>query len=148
MKRIILPAAILLASLTTAALAQNAASPRDGSRLIRRIEHRLDITGTQREQARAILAAEKPTLQQLHATLAAERAEMIAASATTFDEARTRAIAPKYVDANMQAVVEREKLRTELLAILTSAQQQKVQELRTRFAAGLNAHLETLGDNL
>ena len=148
MKRIILPAAILLATVTTVAFAQDATTPRDGSRLIRGIEHRLNITDAQREQAKAILAAEKAALQQLHTTLAAEHAEMIAVSATTFDEARTRAIAARYADANTQAVVEREKLRTELFAILTPAQQQKVQQLRTRFADGLDARLETLGDRL
>jgi len=145
MKRIILPTALLLVA-TLSVSAQDDASPRDGRRAIRRIEHRLNVTDVQRAQAKAILAAERPALQQLHTQLAAEHTEL--AQQPVFDEARVRAITAKYADANTAALVEREKLRTELLAILTPDQLKKVADLRSRFGVALDERLETLGDNL
>jgi Spy/CpxP family protein refolding chaperone len=145
MKRIILPAALLLAA-TLSASAQDATANPQASRMIRRVEHRLNVTDAQREQVKAILAAERPTLAQLHTQLASEHAEM--AQQTTFDEARTRAIAAKYADTNTAVLVEREKLHAELFAIFTPEQQKKVEQLRARFGAAIDSRLETLGDNL
>jgi len=145
MKRIILPAAILLAA-TLTANAQDAAAPRDGSRIIHRIEQRLNATEAQRQQVKAILQQERPTLMQLHTQLAAERAEML--QSTTFNEAQTRAIAARYAETNTEALVERARLRSELFAVLTPEQQQRVEQLRARFSKVLDARLKTLGDSL
>jgi protein CpxP len=145
MKHIILPAILLLAA-SLPASAQDAAPAPATNRIVRRIEHRLKVTDAQREQVKAILQQERPTLEQIHIQLSAEHAEM--AQQTTFDEARTRAIAAKYGDANTAALVEREKLRTELLAVLTPEQREKVEQLRTRFDAAIGSVLPTIGDNL
>jgi Spy/CpxP family protein refolding chaperone len=97
-------------------------------------------------QAKAILRQEQPLLQQLHTQLSAEHAEM--AQMTTYNDSQARAIAAKYADANTDAVVEREKLRVELLAILTPAQQKKLSQMRARFGSAMDDRLLTLGDNL
>jgi Spy/CpxP family protein refolding chaperone len=147
MKSTILTLSFLLAAtMSAAASAQDRPSDPNGSKIIHRIESRFDFTWDQRVQAKAILQQEQPVLQQLHAQLAAEHAEM--AQMTTYNESQARAIAAKYADANTSAVVEREKLRVELLAILTPAQQKKMSQLRARFSAALDEHLLTLGDNL
>jgi protein CpxP len=145
MKRIFLPAVLLLAA-SLPASAQDAVSAPQANRIVRRMEHRLKVTDVQREQVKAILQQERPTLEQLHIQLSAEHAEM--AQQTAFDEAHTRAIAAKYGDANTAALVEREKLRTELLAVLTPEQQKKVEQLRARFDAAIGSVLPALGDNL
>jgi Spy/CpxP family protein refolding chaperone len=147
MKRTILTLSFLLAAtISAAASAQDVPSNPDGSKMIHRIESRFDFTWDQRVQAKAILRQEQPVLQQLHAQLAAERAEM--AQMTTYNESQARTIAAKYAEANTSAVVEREKLRVELMAILTPAQQKKLSQLRARFGAAVDDRLLTLGDNL
>jgi Spy/CpxP family protein refolding chaperone len=137
---------LLAATMSAAASAQAISSNPDGSKMIHRLESRFDFTWDQRVQAKAILRQEQPVLQQLHTQLVAERAEM--AQMTSYNESQARAIAAKYADANTSAVVEREKLRIELLAILTPAQQKKVSQFRARFGAAVDDRLLTLGDNL
>ena len=147
MKHTILALSFLLAAtMSAAASAQDVPSNPDGSKVIHRIESRFDFTWDQRVQAKAILQQERPVLQQLHAQLAAERAEM--AQMTKYNESHARTIAAKYAEANTSAVVEREKLRVELMAILTPAQQKKLSQLRARFGAAVDDRLLTLGDNL
>jgi Spy/CpxP family protein refolding chaperone len=147
MKRTILSLSLLLAAaMSTAASAQDIPSNPDGSKMIHRMESRFDFTWDQRVQAKAILQQERPVLQELHTQLAAERAEM--AQMTTFNDSQARAVATKYGDTHTNVVVEREKLRVELLAILTPAQQKKLSQLRARFGVALDERLLTLGDNL
>jgi Spy/CpxP family protein refolding chaperone len=139
----------IFAAISTAALAQDAAAPAHNPRALNRIEHRLNITPQQREQARAILQQEQPQLRQMRLSLVAERKEMAAASTGgVFDPAAVHAIALKYADANANAAVERAKLRTELVGILTAEQKEKLQQFRTRMGAELDSHMLTLGDTL
>ncbi len=146
MKRTILTLFLLVTAMSTVALAQDVSSNPEGTKMIRRVESRFDLTWDQRVQAKAILQQEQPVLQQLHTQLMAERAEM--AEMTTYNDTQARAIAAKYADANTGALVEREKLRVELLAILTPSQQKKLSQLRARFGAAMGERLLTLGDNL
>ncbi|MGA7155727.1 MAG: Spy/CpxP family protein refolding chaperone [Acidobacteriaceae bacterium] len=147
MKRILLSFALIFAAILTAtASAQDAAPAPDGTRAIRRIEARLNFTWDQRVQAKAILQQERPLLQTLHSQLQAEQAEM--AELTTFDDEQARAIVTKYQETNNNVLVERAKLRIELTAILTPAQQKKLAEMRARLGSGMDARLLTLGDNL
>lgn len=142
-------ATTLFAAMSTAALAQDAAVPALNSRALNRVEHRLNITLQQREQARAILQQERPALQQMRISLIAERREMTAASANgVFDPNGAHATAMKYADANANAAVERAKLRAELLAILTPEQQAKLQQLRARIATVLGSEAPGLADTL
>jgi Spy/CpxP family protein refolding chaperone len=137
------------AALSLAAVAQDAGAPALNPRAIHRIEHRLDITSQQREQARAILQQERPQLQQIRMSLAAEQEEMTIASANgSFDPATAHAVAMKYAEANASAAAERAKLRVELLAILTSEQKAKLQQMRARVAAALGSEAPGLGDTL
>ena len=136
MKRILLSTVLIFAAMfvtTMAASAQDAAPSPDSTRAIRRIESRLNFTWDQRVQAKAILQQERPELQMLHTQLLAEQAEM--AQLTTFDDGQARAIVAKYAETNNNVLVEREKLRIELTAILTPAQQKKLAQFRARLGA-------------
>ncbi len=140
----------IASTFATAALAQQASAPAVNQRAVHRFEHRLRITAQQREQVRALLLQEQPKLQQLRQSLVAEHNEMASASASgSFDAATARGVAARYADVNADAAVERARLRTDLLAILTPEQQQKLQQLRARivsfFPAGLD---ETPGATL
>jgi Spy/CpxP family protein refolding chaperone len=132
MNRLISPA-ILLAAFTLPAVAQDVPAPHAGVL-------RLGLSTQQREQVKAILLREKPTLLQLHTALAAERAEM--AQQPSFDETATRAIAARYAQANADALVERAKLRSEMLAVLTPAQRQRVAQLRSLLGDWLTQRLQ------
>jgi Spy/CpxP family protein refolding chaperone len=70
------------------------------------------------------------------------------AQLATFDEAHVRAIAARYAQTETDALVEREKLRSGLFAVLTPAQQLRIQKLRSRLRAAIDARLTTAGDNL
>jgi Spy/CpxP family protein refolding chaperone len=147
MKRILLPTVLLAAAtVSAAASAQDTTPTANGERFIQRIEARLNVTPEQIAQAKAILQQEKPTLETIHVQLAAEHAELV--KQTTFNEAQTAAIVAKYADANTAAIIEREKLRVELTAILTPAQQEKLDQLRAWVGAAIDERLLTLGDNL
>jgi periplasmic protein CpxP/Spy len=149
MKRTLTLATLLFAALGAVSIgpayAQDAA-PMGNGRGVRLVEHRLNLTDTQRAQIKSILQQERPTIQQLAATLAQEHAELIAL--TTFDDQKTVAIAQKYADTHTAATVEREKVRDEICAVLTPEQQQKLQVLRSRFGTLIDQKLQTLGDNL
>jgi Spy/CpxP family protein refolding chaperone len=146
MKRIILPAILLSAALSAGSASAQQTPPRNGARIIQRVESRLGVTPEQIVELKAILQKEKPTLQSIHVQLAAEHDELL--KMTTFNEADTEAIVAKYASANTEQLVEREKLRCEIFAILTPAQQQKLEQLRAQFGAGIDDRLQTLGDNL
>ena len=133
-------------AVATTARAENSLTTPNADRLLHRMERRLDITEVQRAQIKALLQQERPTLQQLHVQLASERAELRALPA--FDEAQTRAVLNKYADANAAALVESEKMRQNIYALLTPVQRQKLDGLRSRFAGAFDQRLSTLGDNL
>lgn len=137
------------ACIAASAVAQDAPASTTQPPAVRRIERRLHITQAQREQVKAILKQEQPSLQQLHQTLLNERSEMVAASqGGGFHAAAVQAVAAKYAAANAEALVEHAKMRSELVAILTPEQQQRLLRLRTRLDAFLDDRLQTLGDSL
>ena len=147
MKRTILSLSLFVAAtISIVASAQDVSPAADGSRAIRRVESRLNITWDQRMQVKAVLQQERPAMAALHTQLAAEHAEMV--QMTSYNDSQARAIAAKYAETNTDVVVEREKLRVELLAILTPAQQKKLSEFRARFGSAMDERLLTLGDNL
>ena len=144
MKRLILPTALVATTLCATAFAQDA-STGNGTFAIRRVEHRLGVTPAQREQAKAILAAEHPTIVQLRQQARAERDEM---NAQPFNEQQTRAIAGKYAQTNTDILIERAKVRSEILAILTPEQRTRLEQFRSQFQERMNNRLETPGGQL
>jgi protein CpxP len=143
---------LLLASfalIATSAFAANRTQAHRGllaELIATRIEARLNLTSTQREQVKTILKAEQPTITSLAARAAEEREDLTRSE--TFDEARIRTLAQSYAATNADILVERVKVRTELRAILTDAQRQQLDELRTRagghFEERFNAFVDAL----
>jgi Spy/CpxP family protein refolding chaperone len=146
MKRTTFLVLLFCVAASAAGSAQPSATPREGARMIHRMEARLGVTPAQIVQIKAILLQEKPALEQLHEQLAAEHAEL--ASLTTFNEEQTEAIEAKYAVVNTSMVVEREKLRFELYAVLTPEQLQTLEQMRARFGSSVDDRLQTLGDSL
>ncbi len=121
-------------------------SRRAGGFVVRRIERQLQITDAQKEQIKAILTTEKPTITSLAARVEEENQEL--QSQPAFDEAQVRQFAQQHEDTLEDVLVEREKVRSEILAILTSDQRQKALQMRSQMRARFNNRLDVLGDAL
>jgi Spy/CpxP family protein refolding chaperone len=119
---------------------------RAGGVIIRRIEHQLNITSGQRSQIKAILDQEKPTIQSLASRVRQQNEEL--AQRTTFNEADVRAFAQQHVSTMEDVLVEREKVRTELLQVLTLEQRQKLRQIRAARSADVLQRLSLLGEQI
>jgi Spy/CpxP family protein refolding chaperone len=114
--------------------------------VIRHIERQLNITTDQRTQIKAILEQEKPTIQTLAARVQEQNAEL--AQMPYFNEAEVRAFARQHVATMEDVLVEREKVRVEVLQVLNPEQRQKLQHIRKTRTAEFAQQLSTLGDQL
>lgn len=113
---------------------------------VRRVERQLNITDTQREQIRAILKIEQPTIQSLASRVHEEQEELRAEPA--FDEGRVRAFTQEHESTLEDVMVEREKVRMKILAVLTPEQRAEATKLRETLYARFSDRLAMLGDEL
>jgi protein CpxP len=113
---------------------------------VRRIERELSLTDAQRTQIKMILQTEKPAILALAERTRQERMQL--ASRQTFDEAYIRSFAQQHESTAEDASVEREKVRTEILQVLTPEQQQKAEQIREDLRTRFFERLTTIGDQL
>ena len=113
---------------------------------VHRIESQLNLTEAQRIQIKTILQKEKPTILALAKRVRQERAQLT--SRQTFDEAYVRTFAQQHESTMEDALVEREKVRTEILQVLTPEQQQKAEQIRENLRSRFFERLATIGDQL
>lgn len=113
---------------------------------VHRIERQLDITDAQREQIRTILKTEQPTIEALAMRVRQEQEQLNASG--TFDEARVRAFAREHESTTEDALVEREKVRAQIMQVLTPDQRKEAEQIRQKFAAQLANRLSSIGDQL
>jgi Spy/CpxP family protein refolding chaperone len=95
--------------------------------VVHRIERQLELTDEQREQIRGILNQEKPTIIALDAQLREENIELSGQS--TFDESAIRRIVQQHDTTRTNALVEREKVRFEVLSVLTAKQRTRLMQM-------------------
>jgi protein CpxP len=132
MRRKLFLAALLatLAALAATMFAQGH-EMRHGRRgwMLQRMTKELNLTEAQQQQVKTILQTEqgkvKPIMQQLHQN---EHAENAAVSAQ-FDEAKARDFAQKQAALMTDMMVEKERTKSQIYALLTPEQRQKAQEL-------------------
>jgi len=152
MKRIfatpVLAGALMLAALVPAIAQQRNAwmQNRHGGFLVQHIINDLQLTPDQRSQIKAILQQERPAIvaimqksEQAHAQLRAQK---------SFDEAFVRSVAQQQAGTMSDALVEREKIRAEILAVLNPQQQQTFERLTTELRSAMTERLANLGDAL
>lgn len=113
---------------------------------IHRVERELNITDAQRMQIKTILQTEKPTILALAERARQERMQL--ASRQTFDEPYVRSFAQQHESTVEDALVEREKVRTEIGQVLTPEQQQKAEQIREDLRSRFFERLTTIGDQL
>jgi Spy/CpxP family protein refolding chaperone len=138
--------ALLAATAAQTATAQSADTTITANRTLEMLDLSLNLTSTQRSEIQQILLTEESTIVSIDTQLYAEHQELLAL--TTYDEEATLAILTKYAKANTDAVLEREKVRDEILAVLTPTQLQTVAKLHSEFSSALVDLLQTIGASL
>jgi Spy/CpxP family protein refolding chaperone len=132
---------------TASGMQQDGWARRRGSGvLIRRIEHRLNITDAQRDAIKQILRTEQPTIQSLAQRVRQQNNEL--AAQTSFDEAQVRSFAQQHEATMEDVLVEREKVRFELLQVLTPEQREQLSRFRTEHSKELVDRLSSLADQI
>ena len=132
-KSIILVAILMAvaAGLATSAFAQHAGKGfgRHNGWMLKHMTKQLNLTEAQQTQIKGIMAGErtkiKPLMQQLRQNEQAEQANING----TFDENQARAFAGKQAQLTADLIVEKERMRSQVYAVLTPEQRQKAQQL-------------------
>jgi periplasmic protein CpxP/Spy len=103
----------------------------------------LDLTDAQQAQVKDILTKEKPTVLPLVQQLAQAHQQMSQfEQAGSFDEAKVRALAAQQSQTMTELVVQKARIKSELMAVLTPEQKDKMAKLEARHAARMEKHLQ------
>lgn len=122
---------LLLAALLTAITALGATMFAQGHRgwMLQRMTKELNLTEMQQQQVKTILQSERgkiqPIMQQLHQNEQVENAALTG----QFDEAKARDFAQKQAALMTDMMVEKERTKSQIYALLTPEQRQKALEL-------------------
>jgi len=116
---------------------------------LKRVAEKLNLTGDQRTQIKAVLAGEKDTLAPLLATLHEARKNLRAAiRASDANETSVRAAAAKVAAAETDLAVERMKIFGKIAPILTDAQRQQLADLQQHADEFVDNVITRLGSGL
>jgi len=103
----------------------------------------LDLTDAQQALMKDILAKEKPTIKPLIQQLAQGHQQMSQLEqAGTFDEAKVRALASQQSQTMTELIVQKARIKSELVALLTSDQKDKLAKFEARRAARFHKHMQ------
>ena len=103
----------------------------------------LDLTDAQQAQMKDILTKEKPTIRPLMQQLAQGRQQMKALEqAGTFDEAKVRAAASQQTQTMTELMVQKVRIKSELMAVLTADQKDKLAKIEARHQARFQKHFQ------
>ena len=101
----------------------------------------LDLTDAQQAQMKDILSKGKPTIGPLMQQLAQGRQQMKALEqAGSFDEAKVRAAASQQTQTMTELMVQKARIKSELMAVLTSDQKDKLAKFEARRQTRLQKH--------
>lgn len=101
----------------------------------------LDLTDEQQTKIKAILEAEKPVVQPLVMQLAANRKELQQVTDNgQFNEAQVQAIATRQGQTLSQLIVEKERVQSQIYAVLTPEQRAKAEKMRDHFMERVQDH--------
>jgi protein CpxP len=131
-------AAVMLA--VAAAIAQGHGFGGPGGEF-HRILKQLDLTSDQHSQVKAIFEKEKPTLQPLMQQMRQSQSAMKALEAAgPFDEAKVTALATQNSQTMIQLQVEHERIKSEIMQILTPDQKAKLAQIEANHEARMSKH--------
>lgn len=117
-----------------------------GNFLAQRIVRELDLSGTQRAQIKTILRNEQTAIQRL--LTSSQQANARLRSHGAYDEAFVRGVAEQQAAAVTEAIVEREKVRAEIMDVLTPPQQQTFNRMTGQLREAFAERISSLGSQL
>jgi periplasmic protein CpxP/Spy len=125
---LIIGAAVMLA--VAAAIAQGPHGPGGPFGEFHHLLKQLDLTSDQHAQVKAIFQKEKPALQPLMQQMRQNHEAMKTLEAAgPFDEAKVTALATQNSQTMIQLQVEHERVKSEIMAILTAEQKTKLAQI-------------------
>ena len=136
---LVIGAAVMLAA--AAAIAQGMHGHGGPGGEFHRMLRQLDLTSDQHAQVKAIFEKEKPTLQPLMQQMHQNRQAMKALEAAgPFDENKTRALATQNAQTMIDLQVEHERIKSEIMQILTPDQKTKLAQIEANHEAHMSKH--------
>jgi len=101
----------------------------------------LDLTSDQKSQVKAVWEKEKPSLQPLMQQMRQSQNAMKTLQASgPFDEAKTRALATQNSQTMIELQVAHERIKSEIMQILTPDQKTKLAQLEAAHEANMGKH--------
>ena len=92
---------------------------------------KLNLTDAQRKQMKTIVSEERPKMKPLFEQLKAGREQLDALiKSGPFDEAKVRSIAKAQADTLIDMIVAKERMKSQIYAVLTPEQRAKAEKLR------------------
>jgi periplasmic protein CpxP/Spy len=136
---LIIGAAVMLAA--AAAIAQGMHGHGGPGGEFHHMLKQLDLTADQHTQVKAIFEKEKPTLQPLMQQMRQNHQAMKALEASgPFDENKTRALATQNSQTMVDLQVEHERIKSEIMQILTPDQKAKLAQIEANHEAHMSKH--------
>jgi len=103
----------------------------------------LDLSDAQMSQMKDILTKEKPTIQPLMRQLMQGHQQMQQLEqAGGFDEGKVRAVASQQSQAMTELMVQTERIKSELMTVLTQDQKDRLAKVQARRQARMQKHLQ------
>jgi Spy/CpxP family protein refolding chaperone len=130
-----------------AATARQASDFRDrrASFIARHIAADLSLTDDQKAQIKTILVTERPAIQALLHRIEQQNDQL---HSKPYDEAFVRSVAQQEAENVAEAIVEREKIRGEIMTVLTPDQQKKITQISSEVRSVIDDRVSQLGDGL
>ena len=95
---------------------------------------KLNLTEAQKKQIHSIIDEARPKIKPLKQNLKAGRDQLRALTKNgEFDEAKVRAIAKGQADIRTELIVEKQRVKSKIFAVLTPEQRAKAEELREKW---------------
>lgn len=105
--------------------------------------HKLELTDAQQAQVKSIMAREKPTFQPLMLQMAESHQQMRQlVMSSGFDETKVRELASQQTQTMTELMVQRARVESELLQVLTPDQKTKLAALVTEHEQRFMNHLQ------
>ena len=116
----------------------SAGSVNHHGKFIDHLSDKLKLTDVQRTQAKQILADSKPRFQSLHEELKESHKASIELGANgVFDEQKSQEVAARQAEIVKQILVEKDRTKAELFAILAPEQREQAKQLMSDFVENL-----------
>ena len=103
----------------------------------------LDLTSAQQEQVKSIMEKEKPAIQSAMQQMGQFHSQMrTLEEASTFDEAKVRALATQQSQAMTEMIVQKARIKNELLQVLTPDQKTKLAQFESKREHRMRHHTQ------